>query len=88
MAQPAAAAPETMRKALGVNQGTDNGYGYGTPGGYQLETAPSTLDPGSMMGLLGILGGSGWQGQAAKYANNYRNLYGQQAPGGPRAYPF
>jgi hypothetical protein len=78
-----------MRKSLGGNQGTDPGYGYGTPGGYQFETAPSTLDPGSMMGLLGILGGTGWQGQAAKYANNYRTLYGNQAPNGaPKAYPF
>jgi hypothetical protein len=86
-----------MRKALaagsGANQGTTNGYGYGTPGGYQLDTAPSTLDPGSMNALLGIMGGNingvGYPTSAANYANWYQQTYGTQAPGGaPRAYPF
>jgi hypothetical protein len=91
---PAAPGTDVMRKALaagsGANQGTTNGYGYGTPGGYQLDTAPSTLDPGSMTGLLSILGGNvngrNWQGQAADYATWYQNTYGKQAPGGPTAY--
>jgi hypothetical protein len=63
-----------------------NGYGAGSPGGYYFSTAPSTLDPGSMRGLLGILGGSNWQGQANQYTQDYKNQYGLQAPGGPRAY--
>jgi hypothetical protein len=94
-ATPAPAAPGTdvMRKALAAgvpNQGTNPGYGYGTPGGYQLDTAPSTLDPGSMTGLLSILGGNvngrNWQGQAADYATWYQNTYGKQAPNAPTAY--
>jgi len=94
-AAPAPAAPGTdvMRKALAAgvpNQGTNPGYGYGTPGGYQLDTAPSTLDPGSMTGLLSILGGNvngrNWQGQAADYATWYQNTYGKQAPNAPTAY--
>jgi hypothetical protein len=80
--------PDTMRKNLGYSNINDPNYGYGTPGGYQLETTPNTTDPGSMLGLLGILGGNRWQHQAADYANWYRNTYGQQAPGGPKAYPF
>jgi hypothetical protein len=96
-AAPAPAAPGTdvMRKALAAgvpNQGTNPGYGYGTPGGYQLDTAPSTLDPGSMNALLGIMGGNingvGYPTSAANYANWYQQTYGTQAPGGPRAYPF
>jgi hypothetical protein len=94
---PAAPGTDVMRKALaagsGANQGTTNGYGYGTPGGYQLDTAPSTLDPGSMNALLGIMGGNingvGYPTSAANYANWYQQTYGTQAPGGaPRAYPF
>jgi hypothetical protein len=89
---PAAPGTDVMRKALATtpNQGTTNGYGYGTPGGYQLDTAPSTLDPGSMTGLLAMMGGNvngrNWQGQAADYENWYRNTYGKQAPGGATAY--
>jgi hypothetical protein len=90
---PAAPGTDVMRKALAAsvpNQGTNPGYGYGTPGGYQLDTAPSTLDPGSMTGLLSILGGNvngrNWQGQAADYATWYQNTYGKQAPGGATAY--
>jgi hypothetical protein len=63
-----------------------NGYGAGGPGGYYFSSAPSTLDPGSMRGLLGILGGSNWQGAANQYTQDYKNQYGLQAPGGPRAY--
>jgi hypothetical protein len=81
-----------MRKALGTGDVPlpDNGYGHGTPGGYRLDTAPSTLDPGSMTALLGIMGGNvngtPWNRQAANYANWYTQTYGKQAPGGPRAY--
>jgi hypothetical protein len=82
-------AQDTLRKALSTNI-NDSNYGAGTPGGYYLETAPSTLDPGSMNGLLGILGGNingvGYPTSAAQYANWYRNTYGTQAPGGPTAY--
>jgi hypothetical protein len=92
---PAAPGTDVMRKALAAgvpNQGTNPGYGYGTSGGYQLDTAPSTLDPGSMNALLGIMGGNingvGYPTSAANYANWYQQTYGTQAPGGPRAYPF
>jgi hypothetical protein len=81
--------PDIMRKALGAGDVPlpSNGYGYGTPGGYRLDTAPATTDPGSMLGLLGFLGGGNFPSSAAQYANWYAQTYGQQAPGGPKAYP-
>jgi hypothetical protein len=64
-----------------------NGYGWGEPGGYRLDTAPSTTDPGSMIGLLGFLGGSNFPSSAAAYANWYQQTYGKQAPApAPKAY--
>jgi hypothetical protein len=57
-----------------------NGYGAGTPAGYHLDTAPATTDPGSMLGLLGFLGGSNFPSSAAAYANWYQQTYGKQAP--------
>jgi len=65
-----------------------NGYGYGEPGGYRLDTAPATTDPGSMLGLLGFLGGGNFPSSAAAYANWYQQTYGKQAPApAPKAYP-
>lgn len=62
------------------------------PAGYEFESTPSTLDPGSMNGLQAWMGGSnspfgpnlGQQQQG--YTNWYNQTYGQQAPGGPRRY--
>jgi hypothetical protein len=65
-----------------------NGYGAGTAAGYHLDTAPNTTDPGSMLGLLGFLGGGNFPSSAAAYANWYQQTYGKQAPApAPKAYP-
>lgn len=63
-------------------------YGYGTPGGYQFDYAPSTLDPGSMAFLLAWLGGGGPQvnGQSVReqqqsYLDTYRTRYPNGVPG-------
>lgn len=56
------------------------------PGADKLETAPSTLDPGSMRGLLYFLGGSNPGPQSNDYASWYQQNYGQQAPNAPKAY--
>jgi hypothetical protein len=55
-----------------------------------METAPSTLDPRSMAWLLQWMGGSPEAGtgtqQSNAYLDQYRQQYGQQAPGGPTNY--
>lgn len=62
------------------------------PEGYQFESVPSTLDPGSMAGLIGWMGGSNSPygptigQQTGAYNDFYRQTYGQQAPGGPTSY--
>jgi hypothetical protein len=81
--------PDQRMQALGGNPNEQ--YGYGTPGGYQFDTAPNTTDPGAMSGALGFLGSGGQQINTPQgYADWYTKTYGQQAPGGPRNYyrPF
>lgn len=57
------------------------------PEGYQFESVPSTLDPGSMAGLMGWMGGSnspygpGIQQQQQGYLNSYRQQYPNGVPG-------
>lgn len=71
----------------------DDGSNYRDQNGnYYLETAPSTLDPGSMAGLQAWLGGSNSPfgitvpQQQQGYTDWYNQTYGQQAPGGPTRY--
>jgi hypothetical protein len=71
--------PTEQQSQTGVN------YGYGTPGGYQFDTAPSTLDPGSMAFLLAWMGGSSdgqsIQQQQQSYLETYRQRYPNGVPG-------
>jgi hypothetical protein len=91
--------PGIQNKALGGQQSMDgqpfgqttlkddtgNGYGYGTPGGYQFDTAQSTLDPNSMNFLLNWMGGTvngqNPQQQSQQYLDTYRQRYPQGVPG-------
>ena len=72
----------------GQTYGANKAY----PEGYQFESVPSTLDPGSMNVLQAWMGGSNSPfgpnlgAQQQGYTNWYNQTYGQQAPGGPRRY--
>lgn len=50
------------------------------------DTAPSTLDPGSMSGLLSRMGGENWLQKAKDYRVWYYKTWGRQCnlPGAPR----
>lgn len=59
-------------------------YDYGTPGAYQFDSVPSTLDPGSMAFLLAWLGGGSTQQieqQQQAYLDTYRQRYPNGVPG-------
>ncbi len=60
---------------------------YGIGADYQFQSGQSTLDPGSMGGLLAFLGGNNWQQQLGDYLKYYQQQYPQGAGAGqPTSY--
>jgi hypothetical protein len=62
-------------------QKPDN-YGYGSSAGYEFDFGPSTVDPGSMAGLLAWLGGSPGGQTLQQQQQSYLDTYRQRYPNG------